>query len=311
MSRPLVSIILPVYNGQRYLRGAVESCRQQTYDNWELILVDDASTDATPRIIAELAAADARIRSIRHETNRRLPAALNTGFAASRGEYLTWTSDDNLYEPDAIELMVASLESNPDVGLVYCNVTNIGPDGEDYGVRQLPGPDAFPENGWICACFLYRREVYEAIGDYNPDMVLVEDFEYFLRVHRRFKMLHRTDVAPYAYRYHPHSLTSTNETRIKLQKARAVFQHTLSEPERRQKTAQAYGRAAWKARSRGDYGEAFGYYVESLAKLGANAPAVIGLLKLLPHRILTAAKGLGGERPRLVDRLPEAPADLQ
>ena len=154
MSRPLVSIVLPVYNGQQYLRGSLKSILAQTYNNWELIVVDDASTDRTPAIIREFAGHDERIRVIRNEQNRKLPTSLNVGFADSRGEYLTWTSDDNLYEPEAIALMVETLDARADVGLVYCNVTNIDEEGKDLGVRQLPGPEAFPENGWICACFL-------------------------------------------------------------------------------------------------------------------------------------------------------------
>ena len=88
---PLVSIVLPTHNGARYLEQAVQSCLDQTYRNWELIIVDDASTDETPALIARLVAADSRIRSIRNEVNQKLPGALNTGFAQARGEYLTWT----------------------------------------------------------------------------------------------------------------------------------------------------------------------------------------------------------------------------
>ncbi|HEV2459378.1 MAG TPA: glycosyltransferase, partial [Ktedonobacterales bacterium] len=72
---PLISIVLPVCNGARYLAESIESVRRQTYPTWELIVVDDASTDdETPQIIAEFCARDGRIRSMRHETNRRLPS---------------------------------------------------------------------------------------------------------------------------------------------------------------------------------------------------------------------------------------------
>jgi len=287
---PLVSIVLPVYNGRRYLRDSINSCLRQTYENWELIVVDDASRDETPSIIAEFVASDDRIRSIRHDKNRKLPAALNTGFAASRGEYLTWTSDDNLYEPEAIALMVESLESNPDVGLVYCDFNRIGPEGEDQGVGRLPGPEAFPENGWVGACFLYRRQVYETIGDYDLELYLVEDFEYFVRVHQRFQMLHRSDVAPYKYRCHPHSLTSTKQARIELQRARAVYRHTLCGAERRRKTARAYCQTAWRVRGTGDYWGACRYYLESFAEVGITLPALVGLVKLLPHRVARALR---------------------
>src|SRR5215468_4846876 len=104
---PLVSVVLPTYNGSRYLRGAVESVLAQTLADFELIVVDDCSTDATPALVAELAARDPRIIAVRHEANRKLPGALNTGFARARGRYFTWTSDDNLYAPAALARLAA------------------------------------------------------------------------------------------------------------------------------------------------------------------------------------------------------------
>src|SRR4051794_6743497 len=105
----LASIVLPTYNGSKYLASAIESCLAQTYRNFELILVDDCSKDATPEIIANYAARDSRVRSIRHETNQHLPGGLNTGHKAARGEFLTWTSDDNLLRPDFLAEMVGFL----------------------------------------------------------------------------------------------------------------------------------------------------------------------------------------------------------
>src|SRR5438128_1966436 len=91
----LVSVILPTHNGSKYLRQSIESCLSQTYLDIELIVVDDGSMDETSAILESLT--DDRVRKIRHQTNRGLSAALNTGCAEARGEYLTWTSDDNLY----------------------------------------------------------------------------------------------------------------------------------------------------------------------------------------------------------------------
>ena len=87
MTLPVVSIVLPTYNGSTYLGEAIESCLAQTYPAWELIIVDDCSTDATPALLAQYAARDQRIRVIRHEENRKVPGALNTGHAAARGSY--------------------------------------------------------------------------------------------------------------------------------------------------------------------------------------------------------------------------------
>src|SRR5918994_1870306 len=137
---PLISIVLPTYNGSRYLREAIDSCVAQTYQNWELIVVDDCSTDATPGIVAEYVGRDPRIKSIRHETNKKLPQALNTGHAAARGHYLMWTSDDNRLLTFAIEELTAFLEHNPRVGLVYADSVLIDKTGR-Y-VRDYPAQPA-------------------------------------------------------------------------------------------------------------------------------------------------------------------------
>jgi glycosyltransferase involved in cell wall biosynthesis len=125
MSDPLVSIVLPTFNGSRYINDSIHSCVEQTYTNWELIIVDDHSNDSTPQIIAEWTRKDPRIRSIRNPNNLRLPASLNRGFAEASGTYLTWTSDDNLYRFSALQRMVTFLEGNLDYGLVYTDFSEI------------------------------------------------------------------------------------------------------------------------------------------------------------------------------------------
>ena len=100
----LVTIIMPTYNADsRLLTLAIDSCVAQTYTNWELIIVDDASSNQAPEIIEAYASLDSRVSAIRHETNRKLPAALNTGFRVSRGDFLTWLSDDDLFRPRYID----------------------------------------------------------------------------------------------------------------------------------------------------------------------------------------------------------------
>src|SRR5262245_15338392 len=105
--RPLVSIVLPVYNGARFLRKSIDSCLTQTYRDIELIVVDDKSLDNSVDIVRSYD--DDRIRLLCHPKNRKQPAGLNTGFANSNGAYLTWTSHDNYYAPTAIAEMVAFL----------------------------------------------------------------------------------------------------------------------------------------------------------------------------------------------------------
>lgn len=215
MSDPVVSIVLPTHNGARFLRQAVESCLAQTFRQWELILVDDASTDETPRLIRESAAADPRIRSVRHETNRKLPGALNSGFALAQGKYLTWTSDDNAYRPHALARMVEFLDARPDVAVVYADYAVIDEQGDVTSLRVVGPTERLVFGNAVGACFLYRRVVHETIGGYAEDLFLSEDYDFWLRVSGRFR-LERLDEDLYLYRRHPGSLTATAKDRIAL-----------------------------------------------------------------------------------------------
>jgi glycosyltransferase involved in cell wall biosynthesis len=207
-AQPLVSIVLPTYNGAKYLAEAIDSCIAQTYPAWELIIVDDCSTDATPALLAQYAARDQRIRVIRHEVNRKVPGALNTGHAAARGSYLTWTSDDNRFLPGAIEEMAGFLHEHPAVGMVVADSVMIDENG-DY-VRDYPAQPA-SRLAYINAlgpCFMYRRSVYESIGSYDPELFLAEDYDYWLRIYRQFEIA-RLNKVLYEFRWHDQSLTNT------------------------------------------------------------------------------------------------------
>jgi glycosyltransferase involved in cell wall biosynthesis len=203
---PLVSIVLPTYNGERYLREAIDSCLKQTHPCLELLVVDDGSrVDVRPIIEA---AADPRVRYLRHAENQGLPTALNTGFAASRGEYLTWTSDDNRYHPQAIARMVEYLERHPEVGLVYTGVRLLDEAGAPGELFPPPPPETVWVQNCVRACFLYRRQVFDRVGPYDPEVPLVEDYDYWLRTARLFRLA-RLDEILYDLRAHTSSLTAT------------------------------------------------------------------------------------------------------
>ena len=107
----LISIVLPIYNGEKYMRKSIDSVLAQTYANWELLIIDDGSTDNTAIIAQEYAANDSRIRYYKNPENMRLPKTLNRGFSLAGGDFLTWTSDDNYYYPTALETMHNALDS--------------------------------------------------------------------------------------------------------------------------------------------------------------------------------------------------------
>lgn len=250
---PLVSIVLPTYNGAKYLEQSIRSCLDQTYRNWELIIVDDASTDDTAEKIAELSRGESRIQVTRHAINQKLPAALNTGFARTKGAYLTWTSDDNQFRPLALAEMVAFLDANPLVGLVYTDYSLINESGEETQQRQVAGSDQLYAINSVGPSFMYRREVMEEVGDYAQDLFLAEDYDYWLRISAKFRLaaLHK-DV--YRYRLHPQSLTSSRRDRIHHAEAAALFRNLPRldwvSPELK---AEAFLRRALRARNRGQY----------------------------------------------------------
>ena len=213
MTLPLVSIVLPTYNGARYLAESIESCMAQTHTNWELIIVDDASTDETPEIIARYCEMDDRIKVMRQKTNRRLPASLNTGFSAAQGEYLTWTSDDNRYRPAAILEMLLFLQAHPQVGLVYADSSSIGDNGEFLRINKVGKPHELSHGNCVGACFLYKAEVHQKIGGYSEKLFLVEDWDFWLRASNHFQLvpMHK-DL--YFYRIHSNSLSATKRVEI-------------------------------------------------------------------------------------------------
>ncbi|MGL4464397.1 MAG: glycosyltransferase family 2 protein [Planctomycetia bacterium] len=210
---PRVSIVLPVYDGARYLAESIESCLCQTLADWELIVVDDGSTDDTGRIVRSFR--DPRIHSLRHAVNRRLPAALNTGFRQCRGEYLTWTSCDNRYAPHALEVLARRLDEDPAVDLIYSDFDLIDENGALLR-RHHAGPTAaLAETNVVGMCFLYRRSVYEAVGDYDDEAFLAEDYDYWLRAAASFRLVHLPRVL-YEFRMHEGSLTARFADRIPL-----------------------------------------------------------------------------------------------
>lgn len=208
----LVSIVLPVYNGEQYLRESIDSVLAQTYTNWELLILDDGSTDQTAAIADEYVRRDSRIHYYRNPQNLRLPRNLNRGFRLSRGQYLTWTSDDNRYKPTAIERMVRALEDHPTAQFVFASCRIIDENGVPFeyitvnknSLKSIVGSDS------VGACFLYTREVYETVGDYDPDFKMVEDFDYWQRIFAKF---HVTIIEDYLYEYRLHraSLTGTRD----------------------------------------------------------------------------------------------------
>jgi glycosyltransferase involved in cell wall biosynthesis len=288
---PLISIVLPTFNGERYLAEALESCLQQSYSRWELVVIDDASTDGTSAVIGEYTRRDARIHCIRHERNRRLPAALNTGFAASQGSLLTWTSDDNRFHPSALSGMAEHLLARPEVGVVYSDFALIDQSGARITTQRAAPPERMISGENMIPSFLFRRVVYERVGAYAEDLFLAEDFDYWLRIELagfRMEPLHET---LYEYRLHAHSLTEQHKGRAFHASEQALLRHVsrLAQrvPASRGDLGRAYTQLSALARWQGSYQRSLVYLI--LALRHAPLPATRRALAFATRRLTRRA----------------------
>ncbi|MCI8464446.1 MAG: glycosyltransferase [Lachnospiraceae bacterium] len=230
-----ISIVLPTYNGEQYLSQAIDSILAQTCTDWELILVDDCSVDRTLELAEQYAASDERIRVIHNTENQKLPRSLNIGFSAAKGRYLTWTSDDNRYMPEALATMSEYLDRNPTVAMVQSRMEFIDAEGNRTGCFEAYSDETMYFHNCMGACFLYRREAADAVGEYDTDTFCVEDYDYWLRVLERFGKVATTGQVLYQYRRHGGSLSEQKKkqvreqlTRLRIRYADSIF-HALKD----------------------------------------------------------------------------------
>ncbi len=201
----LISIILPVYNGEQYLKQSIESCLNQSYKNIELIIVNDCSTDSSLSIAKDFEKLDSRVRVINNVENKKLPASLNIGHFESKGDYITWTSDDNFYNLNALETMLYYMK-NENVDIVYANYNQVR--GGNISEIYLKNQSFLIFSNIVGACFLYKSHVYKVSVKYDESLFLLEDYDFWLQCLTQFKFYHIKEVL-YNYRVHQSSLTES------------------------------------------------------------------------------------------------------
>ena len=196
---PLVSIVVPVYDGERYLRASLDSILAQGYRPTEVIVMDDASTDSTPALIASYGD---RVRSMRQAENRGIYGNVNGGIALARGEYVAVYHADDLYEPEIVEREVAFLEAHPQAGAVFCKDVMIDPLDREQGRLVLPPEvraerpldyaqvlDAllkYKNSFLVCPSAMVRASIYREVGPYrDAEFRNTADLDMWLRIARR------------------------------------------------------------------------------------------------------------------------------
>ena len=185
---PLVSVIMPVYNGEQFLAEAIESILTQTFADLEFIIVDDGSEDGSVPIIQDCAKRDRRIRFLQHKANMGIGAACNTGVAAASGEYITRMDCDDISLPTRLEKQTRFLQTNPDIGAVGTCGWMVHQDLTKYYHRNQPSHHAlivlamFHDYAFINASVMIRREFLQAVGGYEPSRRRAADSELQFRL---------------------------------------------------------------------------------------------------------------------------------
>lgn len=213
----LITVVLPVYNGEKYLKKSIDSILRQTYKNFELIVVNDCSTDSTLEILHRYALMDERVKIVNNKENLKLPRSLNVGFKEANGEYLTWTSDDNMYKVNAFEVLANALMEHPEIDLVYSDYTLIDINDSIIGVEITSEPENIITGNVCGASFMYTKRIAEKIGNYDPDLFLAEDYDYWIRIYANGKIFRLKEENLYYYRRHADSLTETKQNKIAAQ----------------------------------------------------------------------------------------------
>ncbi len=216
MSTPLVSIIMPVFNGEKFLHEAIDSLLQQTYNNWELLAVNDGSTDRSREIILQYT--DSRIKLIENEKNIGIIGTKNRAIDLARGKYIATLDADDIALPTRIEKQVAYLEANPNCGLCATLHQEIDEKGNKGLVSIFPTEPADVKSYLLianCICHsstMLRADLYKA-NKYDDDYYVAEDFELWDRISRTHKVVNLPEILTY-YRVHGGNISITKKERM-------------------------------------------------------------------------------------------------
>lgn len=215
----LVSVVIPCYNAEKYIEESVYSIINQTYNNLEIICVDDCSTDNTLKILKQLALKDRRVIVLQNPENLKISKTLNRGIEYSTGEYIARMDADDIALPVRIEKQIEFLEANPEVGLCGTCCEKIDATGKHVGYMRYPLKHEELKSAllftsvFIHPTVVFRKKIFNELGGYR-DLMPVEDFEYWIRIIQHFQVANLMDVL-LKYRWHGDNVTVTqNALRI-------------------------------------------------------------------------------------------------
>jgi glycosyltransferase involved in cell wall biosynthesis len=245
----LVSVVIPCYNQAHFLGEAIESVLAQSYPHFEIVVVDDGSTDDTSEVAARYQA----VRLVRQE-NQGLAAARNSGIRESEGGYLVFLDADDRLLPGALEVGVEHLNAHPECAFVFGRCRFVTSDGSPLWESQLSRAiegDHYVEllqGNYISnpATVIYRRSVFESVGDFDTSISPAADYELYYRIARNFP-IYCHDAVVTEYRRHGANMTHNSMLMLKSNVAALRLQRAYVKRDRRYKEAYKAGVRFWQA----------------------------------------------------------------
>jgi glycosyltransferase involved in cell wall biosynthesis len=209
-SKPVISVIMPAYNAAKYLGTSIQSILNQTYSDFEFIIINDTSTDNTAQILSKYQAIDSRISIITHTKNTGIVGALNDGLDVAVGKYIARMDDDDISMPDRFEKQIEFLESNSDTFLIGTGAMLIDEEGNDLRFKQvLTGSEQVKKaiekvNAPIHPSIMFRN----GFGyKYRSKIINAEDLDLYLRLILDGKVIDNLNLPLIKYRLRPNSLS--------------------------------------------------------------------------------------------------------
>ncbi len=200
MSRPRVSVLMSVYNGERYLRESVESILNQTFKDFEFIIVDDASEDASLEILETYRRKDTRIRLVQNANNIGLTSSLNKVIQMSRGDYLARQDADDISESERLVFQLRFLEDYPDVGVLGTWVAYVDKQGQRTGIWQTPTTPSlvrwslFFGNSIAHPSVMLRSSLVEGGVAYRPEISYAQDYDLWVRLSAKTQLTNLPEI---------------------------------------------------------------------------------------------------------------------
>ncbi len=208
---PRISVLMSVYNGERYLRAAVDSILAQTFGDFECIIVDDGSTDSTPAVLGGFK--DQRLRVIRNDSNLGLTRSLNRGMEVARSPLIARMDSDDICHPCRLETQWNHMGRHPELGVLGTAYHNIGRDGRPFLKTSFSGEHGFLmwylmfQNPIAHPTVLMRTELVREAGGYRAEMRFAQDLDLWLRLGTRTRLSNLSEPL-LQLRHHAHSITS-------------------------------------------------------------------------------------------------------